>query len=300
MANVSTMLGAANKQQFLDSLQDDKLSMLYEGYFGAFEKIEKDMEKELFLFTADEFEVALEMSSAAPSSIYTATRLLNFVKRYWSWAKEQGLVKASKSPFRHLEARHLCSQWAVMNRYPKSIEDLYERLNSRAPINNDDAKWAYMCLALLLLYEGADDSQFDKLLYRDVDFEKKVLTFDGCEYPLSDITLNLIETIHGFYRVNCRPVGKPLYDFIDDRSYVFPYGTKGHIFPDVGKHLALRLSRRKRKHKDQMEFDEWFAIESVKMAGDFYRTYTGRQPNTFSYFEEPIYQLWLQAYYPED
>ena len=89
-------------------------------------------------------------------------------------AKDNGLVNKT-NPLSKVHAIKFCADWAVANRYVKSIDALAELLEDHLSFTSTNGKWAMLMVGLFLVYDGVDETNVASLKYSDMRQERYLL-----------------------------------------------------------------------------------------------------------------------------
>ena len=298
MNSLDNLYGAEAKKQFIETLPINEADRAVV-YFQEFEYAEKGHDMHLFQMDAATLIGTVQMSMIAPSNMPTAQSIKTFLVKYFKWAKNNGLVNKT-NPLAKVHAIEFCADWAVANRYVKSIEALTELLESHLFFTSTNGKWSMLMLGLLLVYDGVDETQVASLKYSDIDYETRTISTDDVHVVLSELTLDYIEKMHQ-WKVIDMPVTKVYRTVsIAGNEYIIPRVPQC-IKPLVGNRFMKFVSQYKMLQSKSSELmnAEWLTVESVRLSGKFYRVFARLEDNNFDSQTQHVYELWKTMHYPE-
>lgn len=290
---MNSMFGAEIKTKYIDSLSKDADKDFAWFCFKNFEFAERVHGTHLYDMDDDQLISSVRMSFIAPSNSPSARRIKTHLVNYWKWAKNEGLTQCSE-PLKHRYAVHLCSDIAVANRYPKSIDDLYRLLQAEYEDSQLDTLLLIM-LGFLLVYDGMDATKLHELKYADVDFEAHTITTGDKETSLSPVTIEFIKTIHERHSFVTRRGARPIVEAAVNRDYVVPRLER--MAPFEGKRFQISVTQYKTRRSESLLSADWCTVDSVSLAGHFYRIYAGTDKNDLDTQTQYIYEKWVAVHY---
>lgn len=290
---MNATFGAEIKTKYIDSLSKDADKDFANFCFKNFEFAEKVYNTHLYDMSDDELITCVRMSFIAPSNSPSARRIKTHILNYWKWARKEGLTTRDE-PLKHHYAVHLCSDVAVANRYPKSIDDLYRLLHAEYDESQLDT-FLLLMLGFLLVYDGADATKLHELKYSDVDFEACTIKVGDREMNLSPVTIQCIKGIHNRHSFVTRRGARPIIEAVINRDFVLPRLER--MAPMEGKKFQISVTQYKTRRSNSLLSADWCTVDSVSLAGHFYRIYTGADENDLDTQTQYIYEKWASVHY---
>ena len=298
MKPLDNLYGAEAKKQFIRTLPEKEAERAVV-YFEEFEYSERAHAMNLYEMDAATLVGTVQMSTIAPSNLPTAQSMKTFLVKYFKWAKSNGLVNKT-NPLAKTHAIEFCADWAVANRYVKSIDALVELLESHLAFVSTNGKWSMLMLSLLLVYDGVDESQVGLLKYEHINHKEKMISTNEVNVILSDMTLAYIEKMRQWNLIDMPRTKVSQTVSIVGNEYIIPRVPQC-IKPFEGNYFMKVLSQYKmsQSKSEVLANAEWLTIESVRLAGKFYRVFAGLETNTFDSQTQHVYELWKTMHYPE-
>lgn len=289
------LFGAEIKSKYLDTVSDKDKNFV-DFCLRNFSFSEEVHQTHLFNMTNNELLSTVHMSFIAPSNAPTARRIKTVLVNYWKWAKAEGLTN-NEEPLKRMNAVRLCSDLAVAARYVKSYDVLYQLLEKERNECEVDT-WLFIMLGMLLVYEGVPSELVGDIKYEAVDFEHREVEAGGQIINVREETLRLIQELHDKRDFVLRSSINPWIVGVESNEYIMPRLITG-MRPLVGQQFIKFVSRYKQsKSDDRLIAEEWCTVDSVKLAGHFYRIYVGLEDNDLVEQIDYIYKMWAAAYYP--
>lgn len=289
MRNVIDLYDAKTKLEYLSTFNRQDAINRVTYYFKGLNFFEETLNKPIYAMNATECKAAIHASDIAPATLESAYKFKKFVTTYWQWAKETGREVSPDNPLKSIRAMELCTTAAVERQFVKSIDHLYALTQEVGKISSENARWSYMTLILLMVYDGAPQESLGLLRYDQIDFDTQILTFNGRQIKLSEITCSVIQEIHQFKAVNFSKSYHMIRN-VTDNGYVFPRFKSG-MKPFIGKEARLNLANYKKK-TSALEHAEWCTLGSVALAGQFYRIHYKLEENTLDARDDFTFKLW--------